>query len=151
MEELKFRFSELNKFEFYMLFGSYYVMADLPRYGRGMCEAVTISPDEPQLTDLHLFVNREGSVAMHRGSQVTLDEISVFPNPAADELTVSGLPQMGKYQLTIANVLGETLVSETVFSDSFGNIVLSVSDLQKGLFVLHLQNEGLKKSVRFVK
>ena len=134
-----------------LLFGSYYVMADLPRYGRGMCEAVTISPDEPQLTDLHLFVNREGSVAMHRGSQITLDEISVFPNPAADELTVSGLPQMGKYQLTIANVLGETLVSETVFSDSFGNIVLSVSDLQKGLFVLHLQNEGLKKSVRFVK
>ena len=134
-----------------LLFGSYYVLADLPRYGRGLCEAVIISPDEPQITDLHLFVNREGSVAMQRGIQVVLDEISVFPNPVADELTVSGLPKMEKYQLTVANVLGETLVSETVFSDSFGNIVLSVSDLQKGLFILHLQNEGLEKSVRFVK
>ena len=134
-----------------LLFGSYYVLADLPRYGRGLCESVTISPAEPQITDLHLFVNQEGRVAMQRGNQVALDEISVFPNPAVEELTVSGLPKTEEYQLTIVNVLGEILVSESYFSDSFGNILLSVSDLPKGMFVLHLQNESLEKSVRFVK
>ena len=134
-----------------LLFGSYYVLADLPRYGRGLCESVTISPVEPQITDLHLFVNQEGRVAMRRGNQVALDEISVFPNPAVEELTVSGLPKTEEYQLTIVNVLGEILVSESYFSDSFGDILLSVGDLPKGMFVLHLQNESLEKSVRFVK
>lgn len=134
-----------------LLFGSYYVLADLPRYGRGMCESVTISPEESQITDLHLFVNREGCVAMRRDSQNTMEEITVFPNPAIDVLTLSGLPKKKKYQLTIANVLGEILVSETVFADSYGNILLSISDLQKGLFVLHLQNDDFETCVRFVK
>ena len=134
-----------------LLFGSYYVLADLPRYGRGLCESVTISPAEPQITDLHLFVNQEGRVAMQCGNQVALDEISVFPNPAIEELTVSGLPKTEEYQLTIVDVLGEILVSESCFSDSSGNILLFVSDLPKGMFILHLQNEGLEKSVRFVK
>ena len=134
-----------------LLFGSYYVLADLPRYGRGMCEAVTISPEEAQITDLHLFVNREGRVAMHRGNQNVLDEISVFPNPAVDELTVSGLPKDEKCELTIANVLGEIVVSETCFSDLYGNILLSISDLHNGIFVLHLQSDGFETCVRFVK
>ena len=134
-----------------LLYGSYYVLADLPRYGRGLCEAVTISPEEPQVADLHLFVNRFGQVAMQRGNQVALDEISVFPNPAVEKLTVAGLPKTEEYQLAIVNVLGEILVSESCFSDSFGNILLSVSDLPKGMFVLHLQNDSLEKSVRFVK
>lgn len=134
-----------------LLFGSYYVMADLPRYGRGFCEAVTISPDESQITDLHLFVNREGSVAMHRGNQNDLKSVSVFPNPAADELMVSGLVKAEKYQLMVVNILGEILVSETCFSDASGNIMLSVSDLPKGIFVLHLQNDGSETCVRFVK
>ena len=134
-----------------LLFGSYYVLADLPRYGRGSCEAVAISPDEPQITDLRFFVNRKGAVAMQRGNQVALDEITVFPNPAVDELTVSGLPKTEKYQLTIVNVFGEILISEMCFSDSQGNILLSVNNLPKGMFILRLQNEGLGKSVRFVK
>lgn len=64
---------------------------------------------------------------------------------------VSGLVKAEKYQLMVVNILGEILVSETCFSDASGNIMLSVSDLPKGIFVLHLQNDGSETCVRFVK
>lgn len=144
---------ERGRFAFQnLLFGTYYIAADLPRYGKGMCEAITISPDEPQISDLHLFVDRSGRVAMHQtGYDFAELEISAFPNPVSSELTIVGLPKEEKFQLTVANSLGEVLVSGTLVSDPYGQALASVDELPKGIFVLQVQNDSLRRCVKIVK
>lgn len=144
---------ERGRFTFHnLLFGTYYLVADLPRYGKGMCEAVTVSPDEPQISDLHLFVDREGRVAMkHSDLDLPMEDISVFPNPVSDLLTIEGLPKEEKLQLTVSNSLGEVLLLESLVSDSYGRAWVSVSELPKGIFVLQVQSDGIRCCVRIVK
>ena len=128
------------------------IMADLPRYGRGICEEITLSPEQPSTLGLHLFVE-EGKVKMRPyDTQVILREISVFPNPAEERVTLSGLKEHTEYEVSVMNSMGVTLLKErTMQSNLFGECVVAVDDLPAGVFVVRLSNASETLMVKFVK
>ena len=143
--EGKFNFRDLP-------FGTYYVMADLPRYGRGMCEEITLSPEQPSALDLHLYVE-EGKVKMRpQDTQETLREISVFPNPAEEKITLGGLKEQTEYEVCVMNGLGVTLLRESKLqSNLLGECVIAVDDLPVGVYFVRLSNPAETLMVKFVK
>lgn len=142
-----------GKFNFRNLpFGTYYVMADLPRYGRGLCEEVTLSPEQPSALDLHLFIE-EGKVKMRPlDPQETLREISVYPNPAEEKITLGGLNEQTDYEVCVMNSLGVTMLKEgKMQSNLLGECVIPVDDLPSGVYVVRLSNATESLMVKFVK
>ena len=143
----------MGKFNFSNLpYGTYYVMADLPRYGRGMCEEITLSPDQPSVMDLHLFVNEEGKVRMRQKENDEIaSEISVFPNPAQKEITLCGLKVQTEYEVCIYNSLGVVVWEHQAQTNLLGECVVTVDDLPVGIYFVRLTNATENIMVRFVK
>ncbi len=142
-----------GKFNFRNLpFGTYYVMADLPRYGRGMCEEITLSPDQPSALDLHLYVE-EGKVKMRPQSLQEVErEVSIYPNPAEEEITLGGLEEQAEYVVSVMNSLGATLLRERkMHTDLSGECVIAVADLPVGVYFVRLSNSTETLMVKFVK
>ena len=142
-----------GKFNFRNLpFGTYYVMADLPRYGRGMCEEITLSPDQPSVLDLHLYVE-EGKVKMRpQGLQEVAREVCIYPNPAEEEITLGGLEEQAEYEVSVMNSLGATLLRERKMqTDLSGDCVIAVDDLPVGVYFVRLSNSTETLMVKFVK
>ena len=140
----KFRFRDLP-------YGTYHVMADLPRYGRGLCEEITLSPEQPSVMDLHLYVE-EGKVKMrHNDAEMSVSEISVFPNPAENEVTVSGLKGQTAYELCVYNGLGVTVLQHAVQTDLAGTCSLAITELPVGIYFVRATNAAESKMVKFVK
>lgn len=142
-----------GKFGFRNLpFGTYHVMADLPRYGRGLCEEIILSPGQPSVSDLHLFVNDAGKVKMRKDDiEVTASDISVFPNPAKDEITVSGLKGRMEYDICVINGFGMMVLDLTAHSNLLGECVIAVADLPVGIYFVRMTNPTESVIVKFVK
>jgi len=71
-------------------------------------------------------------------------QVSAFPNPATDRITLSGLKK-GDYATAIYAETGEK-VMESNFRAS-GSYAMNVSDLPKGIYILQvLSNEGVSKT-----
>jgi len=134
-------------------FGTYYVMADLPRYGRGMVEEITLSPQQPTVTDLHLYINGLGKVAMYHGQSVSGDAVlSVFPNPVGSQLTMCGLQSLGNYSITIVDALGNVVFNASnVQADLLGQVSIAVEEWTKGVYFLQAVGISESKAVKFVK
>ena len=67
-------------------------------------------------------------------SETTLSNVSVYPNPIQNELTISGENGM----LELFDVSGKLLISKEHFNFS----VLNVSDLTSGSYILKLTNDN---------
>lgn len=132
-------------------FGTYHVMADLPRYGRGMCEEITLSPEQPDALDLHLYVN-EGRVKMrHYDDNLTVSEVSVFPNPAEEEITFSGMKAEEEYDICVINSLGVVVLERKAQSNLLGECAISVGNLPVGIYFVHMTGPTESAMVKFVK
>ena len=134
-------------------FGTYHVMADLPRYGRGMCEEITLSAEQPEVSGLHLYVNQEGRVKMRCPSNDPLPtELQVYPNPAEALVTLSGLSGNATYSITVLNNLGMTVLSETqLTSNLLGELPISVGRLSSGIYFIQVKDATGTMMTRFVK
>ena len=134
-------------------FGSYHVMSDVPRFGRGTCEEIVLSPEQPQMKNLHLFINESGRVAMRKnGAEMTLPTFKVFPNPAKDEIVLSGLESLENYTITIRNLVGNMVLPQSlVQSDMVGECVLSVCDLPSGVYFIALNGRKGNWMTKFIK
>ena len=134
-------------------FGTYHVMADLPRYGKGTVERITLSSEQPHVADLHLFVTEEGRVAMrHHGENVSDAGLAVYPNPAEKLMVVSGLQSLEEYSITIADAMGRTaLPQRTVRVDLTGECSVSVDGLPSGVYFLQVNGKSICKMIKFVK
>ena len=143
----------MGKFNFGNLpFGTYYVMADLPRYGRGMCEEITLSPEQPSVLDLHLFVNEEGKVRVRqKDCDEIASEINVFPNPAQKEITLCGLKVQTEYDVCIYNSLGVAVWEHQAQTNLLGECAVTVADLPVGMYFVRLTNATENIMVKFVK
>lgn len=132
-------------------YGTYHVMADLPRYGRGMCEELTLSPEQPSVLDLHLYVN-EGKVKMkHNDAEMTVSEVSIFPNPAEEEITVSGLKGQTAYDICVINGLGVVVLESKVQTNLLGECAIALADLPAGFYFVRMTSPTESKMVKFVK
>ena len=133
-------------------FGTYHVMADLPRYGRGMCKKIVLSPDNPCFTGLHLFVDGNGKVGMRSDEVVEeVSEMSVYPNPAEEEIVLSGLMEATDYKVSVTNNLGMTVLTGTIHTDPMGTCVLSLADLPVGIYCVRAESPKESRMVKVVK
>ena len=141
-----FRFSGLP-------FGTYHLMADLPRYGRGMCEEITLSVEQPSVTDLHLFVSEEGRVDMRRSVDVdSPSDLLVYPNPAEERVSVGGLKINEEYKVCVLNGLGMMVLPETTAQTNLlGEISLPVNELRAGLYFIQVKGQSTSVTTKFVK
>ena len=141
-----FFFSELP-------FGTYHVMADLPRYGRGMCEEITLSPEQPALSDMHLFISQDGRVNMrHQSNGLLPTTLQVYPNPAETLVTVMGLKGNATYSVTVLNSIGMTVLPETLLgSDLLGELPVSVDTLSAGIYFIQVKSASGTMMAKFVK
>ena len=123
-------------------FGTYYVMADLPRYGRGMCEEITLSPEQASVSGLHLFIGNEGRVCLRPGIGNASSNLNLYPNPVDTELVVDGLKGNTDYQVTVMNLLGMTVMPiSTTHTNVLGELPMTVGELPAGVYFI-LVNDG---------
>ena len=141
----KFRFKDLP-------WGTYQVMADLPRYGHGLCEEITLSPEQPTVSDLHLFINEEGKVRMKYNHGATeAKELSTYPNPATDEITIGGLDGNTTYNISITNAFGATVLPDREgCSNLLGEVSVSVGSFGSGVYFIRLENARECVTTKFV-
>lgn len=134
-------------------FGTYHVMADLPRYGRGMCEEVTLSAEEPSISGMHLFVNQEGRVNLrYTGDGQLSTELQVYPNPTQETLSIIGLSGTTTYHVTVMNSLGMTVLPETPLSSNvLGELPIAVSTLRAGIYFVQVKGSKGTMMAKFVK
>lgn len=145
---------EAGHFSFnHLPFGTYQVMADLPRYGRGMCEEITLSAEQPVVSGLHLFVSEEGRVRMrYEGDAPETKELSIYPNPVDTELLIGSLKADTDYQVTVMDVLGLMVVPTTsMHTNLLGEMPLTIGRLSSGVYFI-LVDDGVRPVMaKFVK
>lgn len=144
-ENGSFRFRDLP-------FGTYHVMADVPRYGRGMVEEITLSPDQPVVSNLHLYINDGGKVAMYHGSAFSgEDELAVFPNPVGSQMKLAGLQSLEQYVITITDAIGNVVYRANVQADMLGQVSIALGTWRKGVYCLQAVSRLESRSLKFVK
>lgn len=86
-----------------------------------------------QVWDTTCYFQYPMSCPMNVGEQPALQEVSMYPNPATDFLTIA-LPAKisGKVEIEIANVLGEVFCGSVHATN--GRIELDVSDMAGGVY-----------------
>ncbi len=73
------------------------------------------------------------------------NEIVVYPNPAYNEISVKSAKN---YNLTITNILGQTLITKRLNNN---NETLDIQSLQKGYYIVRLQNKSFSKTFNIKK
>jgi hypothetical protein len=76
--------------------------------------------------------------------------LEVYPNPASDQLNVV-LDHEGEIRISIIDITGRLLQSDTYHSGGFTTQTLNVSDLDPGLFFIRLEAGTESQVVRFIK
>lgn len=133
-------------------FGTYHLMADLPRYGRGLSEEITLSPEQPTSTEVRLFVDEGGSVRRRQDAfDVVPSRIGVCPNPAEKDVTLVGLQPLSDYEYIIMNTLGVTLAQGRMQSNLLGECTLDVTAMPSGIGFISVMSPTEQWVVKFVK
>ena len=143
-----------GRFDFACLpFGTYHLMADLPRYGRGMCEEITLSGEQPFVSGLHLFVNQEGRVGMrYPYNSNPSTELQVYPNPAEEAVFVVGLKPHEEFKVLVLNSLGMVVLPETAAqANLLGEIQIEIGELHAGLYFIQVKGQSTSMTAKFVK
>ena len=134
-------------------FGTYQVMADLPRYGRGTCEEITLSEADPSVDGLHLFVNQEGRVcARNQNNMLKESELYLYPNPVAKALTVGGLQGNAEFEVSVTHIQGMTVMSAMrMQTNMLGEFTMVLDELPAGVYLIRILNPTTSVMTRFVK
>jgi len=94
-------------------------------------------------------VTGEFQIAAYNANVVGVEDINpnanifLYPNPASSELHISGLQEVTN--VSIFNMLGQKVLSTKTQN------MINVSDLSTGMYVVTIENNGVKKTMRFIK
>lgn len=93
------------------------------------------------------------NVPTNTGRQEIFEEVTLFPNPVTDRMTLSMMTTIEfNGQLVISNILGQTLKVENITKGTdLSQHEINVSDLNTGLYILTIRNDQYDYSIRFVK
>ncbi|WP_242132020.1 T9SS type A sorting domain-containing protein [Aestuariivivens marinum] len=72
--------------------------------------------------------------------------IGIFPNPTSSYINLKNIDQLDIQSIAITNVLGKQIVNTKVFQSG-----IDVSNLNQGLYFLHITLSGGKYTKRFIK
>ena len=141
-----FRFSRLP-------FGTYHVMADLPRYGRGMVQAITLAPENPECQALCLYITREGRVAMRQPTELIGETaIAAVPNPGSDLVSIVGLNAFESCSVAVHDATGAVAMPAQMHcTDGRGICTITVGSLPKGVYCIVVKGMSENAIVKFVK
>lgn len=78
-------------------------------------------------------------------------ETILSPNPAVDMVNLKMSSRIGKVSLQVVNSAGQTVKQFTNISVVGERIQVPVSDLPAGIYLLHLQNDGQREVLKFIK
>ena len=94
------------------------------------------------------------SVIFIDGSGVSLKEIkeiNLFPNPTSGELTLTVQNSTKEIELQLFDVHGKLCFKEKSTLDKSNSITIDISDLQKGVYYLKLNNQIKQEFIKVVK
>lgn len=134
-------------------FGTYCVMADVPRYGRGATKLIALSQSQPEVADMHLFINADGKVAMRPWNANESGRTwQVYPNPVESQVTLKGMEVGENYWITVTNVLGNVVVpSFRLQADLLGEGAFSVEHLSSGVYYVIAESPSERQIIKLVK
>lgn len=75
-------------------------------------------------------------------------KLNIFPNPAKEQIVIEQNDLKGNFNMKMINLLGQTVIQKQINHQN--NIVLDVSDLANGVYLLKLSNsekEGIQRVV----
>ena len=78
------------------------------------------------------------------------DNLSVYPNPAENELHFTGKLLAGKVGVTIFNSMGELIYNNEIINDT-KLFKISLKNFSSGLYIASVRYNGQNKMVRFVR
>jgi hypothetical protein len=83
-----------------------------------------------------------GVITSTREIENSINQISVYPNPAKDNLFISGIELNSDFEFSIIDVTGK-VVKSGINSSVNGNTVISVSELKNGFYFLTVNNNDV--------
>jgi hypothetical protein len=93
----------------------------------------------PLLTSPGLVLSNKSTIASN---------VSCYPNPASDMVMIEGLPSLEKTQITFTDLLGRKY--QPNFEATSGKVVVSVSELPKGMYFIAVENESKHFTFRII-
>lgn len=82
--------------------------------------------------------------------ELTADNISIYPNPATDQITINAIAGMQQADVTVTDLSGRTV--RTINGASFDqNQIIDLAGLPKGMYVLRISSEKGNVTKKFVK
>ncbi len=79
------------------------------------------------------------TIGLNQYANSALKAISVFPNPAKNQLTVQ-LPEAGDYTIILKNVLGQTVLEHS--ANQFKEVILNTSEMASGHYILTVTSQN---------
>ncbi len=98
-----------------------------------------------------IFVEEEPLTVL--GVRYPIVNLSVFPNPTSEYLTIGvGGVESREYLIKVLSLDGKVHISKKLLKDDLQGYVLDVSTLMKSVYILSItSDQGLTKHLRFVK
>ncbi|NRD19878.1 S8 family serine peptidase [Winogradskyella eckloniae] len=79
---------------------------------------------------------------------VLLEGINIYPNPVTAYLNINSTTDLLNVEASICNQLGQKILSQNMTNN---NSKLDVSELEKGIYFVRLNNEKYSKTFKFIK
>ena len=111
----------------------------------------TSGPDYGVMRFLATGSNQSNAQVLEGQQTVTpeLSNIRIYPNPASNQLLVSGLEQDGSTILTVMDISGKRLLSRK--ADAQSNYTIDISQLAPGNYLLIINGSKKQQSIPFIK
>lgn len=139
-----FRFGDLP-------YGTYVLMADLPRYGQGISETIVLAPGSENIDSIRLSLGQGGRIVVRGIPQPApaQSDFCIVPNPVHDELYLLGLPA-ATCRIRVLNCEGVEMLSQ--YADRIPDFVrLDTTTLPHGLYVVVVEGDGYCETTKFIK
>jgi homoserine dehydrogenase len=75
-------------------------------------------------------------------------KVSCYPNPTSDKVMIEGLTSLEKTQITFTDLLGRKY--QPSFDTTSGKVVVSVSELPRGMYFVGVENESKHFTFRII-
>lgn len=114
------------------------------------CVRIQSSPGAASQTYFNITVNSTFSIPIVKSQLI---DFEVFPNPLTDVLNLKySLTNHSNSTITIENVMGEILKSETMLKQNPGsyNQTFSLQELNSGVYFVSLTVNGIKNAKKFL-
>ena len=115
-----------------------------------VADALFVNSDHIPVT-MELLITENYSVNELSNNKLNFD---IFPNPAVSEINIRFYQDnLGKANILLFNTLGQLVYSDNInVNESLSEHVISVENLQKGLYFLKITNaDGLSETIKVIK